>query len=438
MEHKNIKQYAITEKEDDDLIYLRVITDYLNEFYGAEKGKSTPLTLDIYHLNLNINPEFMILDNWLDNFHETERLFKSIVNDWSEKQRDVLIHVSSQIRTVSFHKLNHTFVDKLLKFKVIIDSCGNFYSIPLYSKYECKKCGEQAFVKKRMNKQSKYICKCGNKVYHQFKFLYSECKSRLYFSVQEDSDVANTSTSINCYYSIQHTKIPEYLIDASMVGQFVEFVGVIKSISKIINDERVEYFAIEIRGLKISKERLISKERKEEVIQIIKNTKNPFSKLALSMTRETEGQEMMRICMFVSTIGLKKIDIDLGINRNPQFHVLFVGNPATAKTFTAKQLLSYFPRASMIQGRSSTYAGVLGGAEKSKFTETFIIKVGQVKRCDGSFIIMDEMDKMNEDTKKGLFTALSDPSLTSTIVAKLSMRDLNLNLSGSPQYESEA
>lgn len=416
MRYKNIWQYAVEGEKKEETLYIKAFMDYLETYHKASKESLKPIIIDLMHMTQAIKNEFQILDNWLDNFSGTEMIFKHSLREWSGLNRDYHIIVGDYYPNIDYHKLNHTHKDQLIRFRGYIDSCGNFCASAVYYKYECIACGNIHIINKKLSKSSRHQCGCGNQSKYKEIIKDRVEKSRVYFTVHEDSINQNTSGNIPCYYFSENPNHENYLVDASLVGQYVEFVGILRSMPKIVNMEYLEFFSIEIKGLKITKSRIINIERKQEIINTIRQDKDSFFKIALSMAKETEGQEYMKLCILASAIGLNSRDKDLGIHRNPQFHILLCGNPATGKTFTAKQFNNYFPRSAMIQGKSSTSAGVLGGAEKSQ-GDNFIIKVGIVKRSDGSFIIMDEIDKMGEETKKGLFTALSEGHHTITNVS---------------------
>jgi DNA replicative helicase MCM subunit Mcm2 (Cdc46/Mcm family) len=403
--------------EGDFQLFQKHIELYLDENHGSQKEKKDFLLLDIENMSKTLPYELMIYDNAVERHEEFHLAMIQIVELWCGHYRDVYYKIpeNKTIPTTHFENVNHHKVGKLLRLKGIVDNYQTFIAVPRHYIYECNKCGKTYI---RNIEIEGLMCECANKIK---KYSRLRLNSRMYFNIMEHTE-GKASNMILCYFEVADIEYENYLFNSSMVGEYIEVLGCPKKVETMLNKKIAFSFEIEVKGLKPLKKRYVSEKRKKEVIEIIKEDEDAFKNVALSMTKQVYGHDIMKQLVLAVGIGLQKPDADLGKDKNPALHLMVVGDPSIGKSFTAKQFLPYFHKSTYIQGVSSTAVGLLGGCDKNK-QGGFIIRSGQVQKSSNSFLILDEMDKIKEDTMKGLFTALSEGTHTLT------------NITGSHRFE---
>jgi DNA replicative helicase MCM subunit Mcm2 (Cdc46/Mcm family) len=412
----NLENLKSSTNEKDLNVLIKYVNDYLGEKFGPVKDQTGSITIDLIDMNKVLPFELRIYDNAIDRHEEFHSFMKQAVEDWSGNYRDIYYKIpdDGQIELTNFESVNHHKVGKLVRLKGIVDNYQTFISVPVLYIYECFACGEVY----KLLKRQKIICKCGK---HLNKHTSDELHSRMYFNIMEHSE-GKASNMVLCYFEVGKKEYQQYLFHSGLIGEYIEILGSPKKVETILNKEPAVAYEIEVKGLKPSQKRYVSEKRKQEIIKIIKEDENAFENIAESITKRVYGYKILKQLILAVCVGLKKPDIDLGRDKNPALHLMVVGDPSIGKSYTAKQFLHYFHKSSYIQGVSSTAVGLLGGCDRNK-QGGFIIRSGQVQKSSNSFLILDEMDKIKEDTMKGLFTALSEGTHTLT------------NITGSHRFE---
>ena len=395
---------------------MRHITSYLEEYHPAKKDSRDSITINLSNISKFMPFELRFYDNIIDNHLETHSLISQVVEQWCGRKRDIFYDspLTHHIGTTKFERVNHHKMGKLLKFKGIVDSYQSFVSIPTTYFFECPSCGKHYTSTRKVIRG----CECGRK---DIKYNNKEVCSRMFFQLMEKTK-SNTSGLVKCYYEVKGMEYEKYIFNSSYIGEEVEMLGTPREVETIVNNKESIYYVIELRGIKKLKRRVVTKERKEEIIETIKKETNAYKNLALSMSCRVYKHEILRQLAFATAVGLFKPDKDLGNDINTAFNQLWIGDPSVGKSYVAKQFLPFFPKSAYAQGVSTRAVGLLGGCDKVK-DGGFIIRTGLVQRANNSFIILDELDKIGEDAQKGLFTALSEGKHTLT------------NITGSTEFE---
>jgi len=408
MKFDDLRKYRVHKDEPEDNICLRLLTEFLDEQYPTEKDKSTRITISPYHLAKHPPIELRMFDNLLDDFDETYQKLKSTVHEWSGTEREIAFEVTNAIvPELLNNQINHHWENKLVKIVGMVDVVGHWQSYPRLRQFTCHQCGT---INNSPYKSTKCTA-CTATIRRPSKIFYTSRKT-----VQlNQKDVAN-SVPCPCFYEIPTDKLDDPLFrDSQVMGNQVEILAVPRPIKagSQYNLDDVEWH-LQIFGIKRRKFRNISKDRANHIIKKIKDDPNSFNKIAESMAYKTYGHKYLKRFTLASCVGLNKDDKEIE-GKNPAFNGLVVGDPSLGKSFTIKQIMSYFPITQYAQGSSTTTVGLLGGVDKAK-GGNFIMRAGAVQQCDGGVLVLDELDKMPIEQTRGLFTALSEGHHTITKV----------------------
>lgn len=425
-----------------------LIQEYLDKHHSIKDFKDTinlelqPLIIELSRL-IEINPAIgkAIVKYLKTDFKAADAMIIDAVAEWSD---DVIreVHYSiggndnddSLFEFTSFSDFNHTNKNKLIRIKGTVESYSSPVSVPILFLFLCPNCGsEYKYIKETYPR-----CQCGTQ---KLRPIDKVLISRYYFSILEKNlkkEISEMGLAVaQCYFEIKGQRMPDDpLFTRALAGKEIDALVVLRMVEVIGKAGKQIIWHLELKGVKLLDERIISPERQQEIIETIRKDSKALHNLAVSMRHNVAYQEQYSLLTLMAAVGLHKGDADLeGING--AFNILFVGDPSLGKSFITKQILKYIPRGFFQVGRSTSSA-YLGGTPISGKGE-FEVKYGIFSLADDGYIIVDELDKLQkfkEDVMASIYTALSDGEHTlDTAYAKLHFR-YRTNFIGLANYKN--
>jgi DNA replicative helicase MCM subunit Mcm2 (Cdc46/Mcm family) len=392
-------------ESDEYLVYKAFLEQYLDQHHAAERESNNYLVIDIDALCGDEYPmELNLYDNLIENQKEFHTILENVVLDWCGNNRDIFYQPPEKFKVefTSPDKLTHHKIDKLLRFRGVVDSFRPFFVKPYLFHYQCR-CSNKI----TLTFKSTEIIKCKNDGW-KMKLSGVENYSLMYFHLQIPIE-NNPFAIIKCYFIVKERKYEKFLFDAKNIGEEVDILAIPRLIPAIIDGEQVSTIALELKGFALLRQRKITPEREKEIIDTIRAMppRTAIERLCNSICPHIYRNDYVKILALAVAVGLDKPDKDLGEHQNTALNVLLIGDASVGKTKTVKPFIKYFNRSMFMTGRGTTYVGLLGGAEKVQ-GGGFIMRIGQIVKSDKSFIIMDELDKIEENTLKGLYTGMSE------------------------------
>ena len=85
----------------------------------------------------------------------------------------------------------------------------------------------------------------------------------------------------------------------------------------------------------------------------------------------------------------------------------FIANGiAVHNTLLAKNVNIRMPKSYYISGDETSKAGLVAIVDRDSLTNTWCLKAGALSKANDSILIIDEMDKLNEDDRNALHTPM--------------------------------
>lgn len=411
---------AFRSTDNEFTVYKWCIEEYLNNNHSAERDESDKfITIDTDKFcspdkSEELPPELMIYDNLINNHAEFHLMLNQIVEDWCGRERDIFYKPPSKI-VIPFtnpDKITHFKINKLMRLKGIVEGFRDFYAVPTLYTYRCR-CGYE--IKSKSQKAPKHMGKDSDG--WLMTRVHTDYCSVMYFNLLIPVE-GNPAAIKRCYFTVSKHEYEKNLFDISFVGEEVDILATTKTVKTIMDDNKeAEAIHLEVKGIQLLRQRNIPPERKKYIIDTIRSmpAREAILKVCNSICPHIYGNKYVKMLALAVAVGLKKPDPDFGEFQNTAFHILLMGDPSVGKTKTVKPFIKYFAKSMFMTGRGTTYVGLLGGCDKEK-GGGFIMRIGQIKRSDNSFIIMDELDKIEENTLKGLYTGMSEGEHTITNV----------------------
>ena len=402
----------------------KVVEDYISD-YKVIPNKNGLIEIKIKDLILS---SINLADNLLDNFYNT---FPLIKNTLREKHGKVVksfnIISNKQMKITPIQNLLSDKDNKLLKFQGFIVSSSDIITKTSYN-YKCNACKKQ-MISQFPLRDCKY---CRNYLHK------SDCtkiiKQYREFLFQEKIPNRLFCENIIMKFDLTDNEESAIINFPDLFGNNIEILGTTKLVraGKGVEGSHVCKTIIEVQGIKILKETLLSENRKKEVRKFIKKNKDDIIKICANhITCNIYGYEWEKQALMLTVTGLKKDSRTLS-GRNTQMVTIMISNAGKGKSNLSKKFLDYLPNTSYITANTSK-AGLGGGIEKSA-NGTYTFTIGELAYCNNSFAILDEIDNMEKEQADIMLTIISEGLLKVTKIKKFEMPiHVNFIIQGNPK-----
>jgi len=399
---KNYKEVSLKQYWDDLL--------YLSEIYPESKC----VYVEFRHIQAF---DFETADSLLDNPSEwfeaaTEAISEVELIDKSLP--DVIVRVTRlpQTSEVSISKLRDIHLDKFLAIRCVISKASEVRPAYKTSAHMCMICGH---INKVIQSEDidyliePYGCEnttCGNKKHFKIKEDESIKFDHQYLKIQEPIENLRGKLpeflNVSCSYEIAGTTTP---------GDKVIITGMLKGRSKLIKDKKTKYldFIFVANSIEKSDSDYENIEISQDEINLFKKWANDGvlkSKILKSIAPSIFGQEDVKLGLALQLVGGKSIEFPDGTRKRGDIHILLIGDPGIAKSQLLANIAKSSPRAVEFSGRSTSEAGLTGGAVKDENDGKWWIQPGALTLADGGICCADEIDKMKQGQLGSIHEAL--------------------------------
>ena len=271
--------------------------------------------------------------------------------------------------------------------------------------FECQRCGHVTLTPQKREGyfQEPYECEndiCGKK--GPFELKTDECdtiNSQIIYveSVKGQEQVAVKLTGTMC--------APRWERDA----KFVKVVGIL-DIRRVVKNQVVSFdYILYANSIKPTDDYTVEPPTEEEIKIFDEWAKDPVElrrKLRDGIAPHIFGYEDIKDVLSASMYADWTWDIDpLKSDTRSSLHVFLVGDPGVAKSQLIRGTIRLVPGGVEAQGESSSGVGLSSAAVKDE-NGGWSIRSGAFAKADGNMIGFDELDKLDEDELKKLYTIL--------------------------------
>ncbi len=236
--------------------------------------------------------------------------------------------------------------------------------------------------------------------------------------------------------------LTEDLVDAVRPGDRVSVIGVPKLLSMGSSKRRRvrNLFSIylEANNIIVSQRYLeevkLSPEDEEKILRMSRDPlirRKIIASIAPTIYGHWDIKEAVALLLFG---GVTK---EVGNTRKRgEIHVLLLGDPGTAKSEMLQFAAKIAPRAVYTTGKGSSAAGLTAAVLRDKDTGEYFLEAGAMVLADGGIVCIDEIDKMREEDRSAIHTAMEQGFLSiakAGIVAQLNARAAIL-AAGNPKH----
>lgn len=294
-------------------------------------------------------------------------------------------------------------IGKVVKIDGIISKATKNMARVIAKSWECQSCGT---VIKTDGKKEPGRCSCGSKNLKETDIKLEDLQELEIEEMQDNLEGKQPEKiRVRLTNNLTHSGFDKIF----QAGNKIEILGVIEKINlpQRKDEELYEYrvFALDFNSLEEQfEEEDIDDETMDKIQKIAED--NPLQKLSDALSPSIYGYDDIKKSLILQMVrGLKKQKSDGTLIRD-RIHLMLVGDPGISKSTLAKNVQARTPKSYYVSGDESSKAGLIASAEKDEMTGSWGIKSGAVCKCNGSTCIVDEMDKMDAEDKKGLHTPM--------------------------------
>lgn len=363
-------------------------------------------------------------DEWLEAATEAISEMDFPVKDLPDVQVRVF-NLPSEYE-VSISKIRNNHLDHFIAIRCIISKASKVDPAFDVAAFECLRCGHITLVPqpKYSDKLMEPFAGCENT---------ESCGKNGPFTMATEGAVK---------YDHQYLKVQEPLEDlrgnqpefitvscrdeiAGIVnpGERVIITGILKGNIRSNSEGKTKYIDLVFAANSIQKsdadyENIEIDPEEEELFKQMARDGTIKDMVLGSIAPSIYGMEDVKLGLALQLFGGTPVEIEDGTRKRGDIHILLVGDPGTAKSQLLRFIAKFAPRAVEFSGRSTSEAGLTGGAVRDEKDKKWWILPGALTLADGGICCADEIDKMRDGQLGSIHEALEQQMVHISKVVK--------------------
>lgn len=150
----------------------------------------------------------------------------------------------------------------------------------------------------------------------------------------------------------------------------------------------------------------------EDISRITELAHNPdvYRMLVESINPAIWGYNEIKLALVLQMFGGVTIESTERVRGDS--HILLCGDPGLAKSQLIRSISRIIPRCIYTSGKSTSAAGLTVSAVNDDLTGHWTLEAGALVLANGSFCVIDELDKMSADDRSALHEAMESQSIS--------------------------
>lgn len=219
-------------------------------------------------------------------------------------------------------------------------------------------------------------------------------------------------------------------------GDRVDVAGLLEMMEDDEESPTFEYY-LDGRGLDLketSYEDIEIAPYMEEIEEIAAD--DPFKTLIGALAPKVHGYEHLKEAIILQLFDGVRAEYPDDSSDRGSIHILLLGDPGVAKSKLLRAADAIAPRSTFASGKGTTAAGLTAGVESDDFGGSrYSLKAGALVQANEGLCCIDELDKVDEETRSSLHTALEQQQVEVNKILSASMpARTSLLAAGNPQY----
>lgn len=173
-----------------------------------------------------------------------------------------------------------------------------------------------------------------------------------------------------------------------------------------------------------------------EDIREIADSDDPHGKLVNSFAPGIHGYDEQKLAIIMQMFGGVRSEYPGGDADRGSIHILMLGDPGTAKSSLLRAASELSPRSAFASGKGSSAAGLTAGINADDFGhQRYSLEAGVMVEANEGLACIDELDKVDEEVRSSLHTALEQQIVEVSKIIQASMpARTSLLAAGNPKW----
>ncbi len=383
-------------------------------------GKKSVL-LDYWDIDV-ISPELSqsLLDNPSSSFWHAEMALADFpVISPDDKKVDLTLRVTnlSDIAKIAIHDIRSKHTGKLISVSGIVRKRAEVRPKLVVGAFMCNKCGCVMSID-----QAEDIIIEPTECYEDEGGFGRKSSFKLISSLSQFIDSQKLELQENLEGMKESGKITIYmehdLAGTILPGDHVVINGVLFSSKRRRANYQLASFD---KALYVNSCESIQKSYEDVVLsdldirQIENASRDPelFEKFIQSLAPSIHGLYIEKFALLLQLFGGVMKQTEPGVRLRGDIHILFVGDPGTAKSQLLSRVSKLSPRAIFTSGKGSSASGLTASCVKDEFGDgQWTLEAGALVLADGGLAVVDELDKMSKEDRDALHEAMEQQFIT--------------------------
>jgi replicative DNA helicase Mcm len=302
-------------------------------------------------------------------------------------------------------------VGKLVAFEGIIRQAGKVLSRVYKRALDCPSCGSNVSTFELGEELKSCRCMtCGKFM----KVTAEELIDNQTLVLEESADLLDSAKQPERI----HIVIEDGLVDPklerrALPGTRILAVGILKDVELKKNATK-RTRVLDVNNIIPMEEEIdtdISHEMEEKIKEMSKDP-GLFNKFIDSFASSIIGNEHIKRAILLQLLGGSRRKKSDRTDTRDNIHILLIGSRSTGKSALLKNAYEVLPKARRVNGKGASGVGITASVSKDEITGQFMLEAGAIALANNSLCIIDEMDKINPESRDHLHECMEDSTIT--------------------------
>jgi len=309
-------------------------------------------------------------------------------------------------------------IGKLIKIDGTIRKVADARPLITVAAWKCSDCGGVSMVPTEEGKLVKPLkcAVCGKSKWKvTFKLLPSESRKVDFKEIEVQDNPENLGGSQQPRMLSLHL-LDDLATTEISPGDRVEVIGIVKAAPLGSKNNPSAQMGLYMEVVNIEKKNkdwssIEISESDEEEIRALSRKDNLIDLFKQSVAPSIWGHDIIKEALVLQLFGGVPKVLPGGTRKRGDIHILLVGDPGTAKSEILLQISRIAPRAIYTTGKGTSAAGLTAAAVKDK-DNVWVLEAGALVIADKGMACIDEIDKMSEEDRRAIHTAMEQQIVT--------------------------
>jgi len=357
-----------------------------------------------------------LADHVLDDPEEYLKIAESAVREFEMPKTMTRFNVRFEnIPETQKLPLSSIRTDKLKKFHIfegVVRQKSDVLPQTIHAKFECPSCGNIITIlqtEKTFKEPTK--CGCGRK--GKFILINKDLIDAQSLMLEECSESLDGGAQAKRRRVILKEDLVSPLADRKTnPGTKIQIIGYVKEVpiltrtgaNSTTSDLMIE--ANFVKSIEDSYAEIEINAGDLKEITTLSKDKNVYKKLIESIAPGIKGNNKIKEGIMLQLFGGVKIPKEDGTTLRGDIHILLIGDPGAAKSKLLERINKVAPKSRFISGEGTSGTGITASVVRDDFSGGWALEAGALVLANKGFVLIDEMDKMNDNDRNHIHTAL--------------------------------